>query len=386
MSRHRQFVAWLSVALLASVALTQCLIHNRSAPGQAAPSAGTIEPRLESHPVTADRSDADTAPERADAIERSDEPSLVDCPPLLPELTDAQIEALEARNNLAREQVASTLRAVDDPALRLAATLLGADSFPDQELLRDLHELAQHDALALHALLGECTGALTDVHCADAGLSALIEEVDGDNSEAWAMLAARRLELGDEDAAADALMRANGSPVTTTYFADYVRLFNQAYVSATGLDISERAVAAIGHAAGQQLAGMTALLRHCHARSADSVGWRRLCVEYARQLRARESTALQQSVATHLLARLAEYDGDYATAARLREEADAERTERLRFAERFGRVLETITFDEQLMAEYLDELLVHGEQRAQALLDEQVARFAHCVGPETADY
>lgn len=382
MTEPGRFAALLVSVVLAIAIVTRCQALRGSAPaGSTAPEgAATASPaQSESLP------DAAIPQARNDVVadpETGDESTLPACLPPPPTLTDAELEAHETRADAAREQVIRTLRDADDPALRLAAVLLDADSYPDELLLRNLHRLSQRDPLALHALLGECTSALTDPHCDDAGLTTLIERVDGDNSEAWALLAARRLELGETEAAARALERANGSPVTTRYFRQYVGLFERAYAAATGLGVAERGVAAIGHAAGQQLAGQATLLRRCYTEAADSVSWRRLCFEYASQLRAREATSIHQAAAMDLLARLAELDGDDAAAGRLRREADALQTERMEFIERFGPVLDAAAFDDTLMAEYLDELLVHGEQRAQSLLHEQVRRYAHCLDDE----
>lgn len=275
-----------------------------------------------------------------------------------------------------KRAVVSRLEQAADAELRLAAVLLSREDRSPAEHLARLATLAttgEGRDLALWNLLAACNDSPHAAYCSDERLTALVQQTDHANSEAWAMLASQRLARGDTARAADAMQQAIGSPTSETYAIEHVQLFERAYAAASGLGLVERTVQALGDAAGVTPSHLP-LFRACTGLGETDIFWRRLCFEYARQLASRSTTLLVETIAVSLQQKMAELDGDLELAMRLRQQLETQREASLEQARRYGVLIEELAFDEAFTARWLNELFVNGERAANAMHSEELER------------
>ncbi len=188
-------------------------------------------------------------------------------------------------------------------------------------------------------------------------------KLDGENSEAWMHVAARRLERGEARAALDAMQRAAAAPVSNAYWPDTVELLERGLAAAGGYSFAERAALAFGVAAANQpdYAGYLAV---CKAQSQVDRAWADACLRYGEVAELQRKTLLGQTSARSLQIAVLEVvaDGEAVARVRVRGRETIATTEERRRADAL------IVSGPRPFARYLAKLRDSGESAAVAYM------------------
>jgi hypothetical protein len=162
-----------------------------------------------------------------------------------------------------------------------------------------------------------CAAANDQVPCPAQQWEEQLLKLDGENSEVWIHIAARRLERGDARAALDAMQRAASTPESNAYWPDTVELLERGLAAAGGYSFPERAMLAFGVAAANQ-PDYASQLKMCKAQSEANRAWADACLRYGETAEGRRKTALGQASARTLQIEVLEVVGDAESIAQVR--------------------------------------------------------------------
>jgi hypothetical protein len=192
-------------------------------------------------------------------------------------------------------------------------------------------------------------------------------KLDGQNSEVWIRVAARRLERGDATGALDAMQRAASAPESNAYWPDTVELVERGLAAAGGYSFSERAALAFGIAAANQ-PDYASQLKMCKAQSEANRAWADACLRYGETAEVQRKTALGQTSARTLQIEVLEVVGDDESIARVR--ARGRRT--VATIDERRRADALIMSGPRPFARYLAKIRESGESAAVAYMLEEV--------------
>jgi hypothetical protein len=162
-----------------------------------------------------------------------------------------------------------------------------------------------------------CGAANGVVPCPEREWEERLLRLDGENSEAWIHVAARRLGRGESVAAFDAIQRAAAAAETNVYWPETVELVERGLEAAGGYSFSARASTAFGVAAANQPA-YKSHVDMCKARSEVDRAWADACLRYGQVAEQRRKTVLGQTSARTLQIAVLEAIGDQEAIARVR--------------------------------------------------------------------
>jgi hypothetical protein len=154
-----------------------------------------------------------------------------------------------------------------------------------------------------------CGAASGRVPCPEQEWEEQLLKLDGENSEAWIQVAARRLERGDGGAAFDAMQRAASAAETNVYWPETVELAERGLAAAGGHSFADRAALAFGVAAANQ-PDYKSYVDMCKARSDVDRAWADACLHYGAAAEQRRKTVLGETSARTLQIAVLEAIGD----------------------------------------------------------------------------
>ncbi len=234
----------------------------------------------------------------------------------------------------------------------------------------------QNPAIVWTAVL-ICAAADSQIPCPAREWEDQLLKLDGENSEAWMHVAARRLERGETRAALDALQRAAAAPVSNAYWPDTVELLERGLAAAGGYSFSERAAIAFGVAAANQ-PDYASYLTVCKAQSQADRAWADACLRYGQAAEVQRKTLLGQTSARSLQIAVLEVVADDEAVARVR----ARGRESVATTEERRRADALIMSGPRPFARYLAKLRDSGESAAVAYMLEDESLSAP---PSTAE-
>jgi hypothetical protein len=219
--------------------------------------------------------------------------------------------------------------------------------------------------------------AAGDVSCPAQEWEEQLLKLDGQNSEVWIQVAARRLEGGDVRGALDAVQRAASAPASNAYWPDTVELLERGLAAAGGYSFSERTAIAFAVAAANQ-PDYASYLSLCKAQSEANRAWADACLHYGQVAEVQRRTVLGQTSARTLQIAILEVVADEESIAQVRARG---RQTVVTTAER-RRADALIVSGPRPFARYLAKLRESGESAAVAFMLEDAASLA--APPPTA--
>lgn len=220
------------------------------------------------------------------------------------------------------------LLGANEPELVLVGLLLmpptgWPDDAPTRQVTwRDFSTSALHSGspiLAWHALRA-CHHDL-EAGCPDLEQALLI--ADRQNAESWVLAATARYRRGDRAGAFTAMQASARAPTATWYWPETIALIERALATETALPFPERALGAIGAAAGMALPAQSALLNMCRTESATDRAWAETCLALG-TLRGEEAdTELAHSISWSLREATLQAMGETARAAEVAAQREA---------------------------------------------------------------
>ena len=255
---------------------------------------------------------ADVAAASVAAVET--EPSAASC------MSSESAAEPAARSRLFRLNIGrareSLLVSRDAEHLAAAALLSRNASERVDDITRALATGRQNPTVVWTAVL-ICAAADNQVPCPAREWEEQLLKLDGQNSEVWIHVAARRLERGDAIEAFEAMQRAASAPVSNAYWPDTVELLERGFAAAGGYSFPERAAMAAGVAAANQ-PDYASQLKMCKAQSEVNRAWADACLRYGETAEAQRKTVLGQTSARTLQIELLEVVGDAESVAQVR--------------------------------------------------------------------
>ncbi len=224
-----------------------------------------------------------------------------------------------------------------------------------------------------------CAAAGDAVPCPAQQWEDQLLKLDGQNSEVWIHVAARRLERGDGKGALAALQRASSATETNAYWPDTIELLERGLAAAGGYSFPERASIA-GSLAATNQPDYASYLSMCKTQSQVDRAWADACLHYGDVAELQSKTVLAQTSARSLQIAVLEIVGDDASfpQVRARGRDTAATTDERRRADAL------INSSPRLFARYLAKVRESGESAAVAYMLEEVLKEADSLPSQPA--
>ncbi|MDZ7770069.1 MAG: hypothetical protein U5K38_13805 [Woeseiaceae bacterium] len=221
-----------------------------------------------------------------------------------------------------------------------------------------------------------CTAAPATPACAAGEVERLALDADGDNGAVWARVASRHLKEGETAAGFAALQRAATAPQFNTYWPEQILMLERALAASTNDRYGARVMQAIGIAAA--IVGWDAgVVETCRSESLPPEH-RPVCLAYGERLTADANTEIGTSIGLAIQRAVLSAAGDTAAANSVNARHEALRRHRrerdLQAVERF------VFYDENLLRQYIDVMLIRGESAAIRFLGEETERLLSLPG------
>lgn len=270
-------------------------------------------------------------------------------------------------------QAAERLAVSPDARHRVVAALLDRQSDRLHERIRGALAAGPRDPVVLWQIYSLCR---VEGHgCAPPGVEAALTDLDGENSEVWIRVAARRYRNGQHAEALEAVTRAAAAAETDIYWVETVESAYRALTAAGGFIVDDRIGAAFGLAAGSvPVYGDVSTM--CRTESVRRTDWALACLDYGRTAEAQSKTYLGVSFALGLqkLALEALHEPDALDEVERREQAL--RDEFVGTAASDWRQVEgAVMRSERLLFAYLDALETGTEASARRRASEELLRI-----------
>lgn len=223
-----------------------------------------------------------------------------------------------------------------------------------------------------------CAAAGDAVPCPAQEWEEQLLKLDGQNSEVWIQVAARRLDRGDARGALDAVQRAAAAPASNAYWPDTVELLERGLAAAGGYSFPERAAIAFAVAAANQ-PDYAGYLSFCKAQSQVNRAWADACLHYGEVAEVQRKTVLGQTSARTLQIAVLEVVADEESVAEVR----ARGRQTFVTTDERRRADALIVSGPRPFARYLAKLRESGESAAIAFMLEEAASLS--APPPTAE-
>ena len=281
---------------------------------------------------------------------------------------------LEAFNELKRSL--SNQLAVSSSAdhLHLAA-LLANGSESRIELIDRAVSLNPNDAFVLWHAVQICAEKRIAPRCPPRDWEQRLLEIDGQNSESWARVAANRYRVDDLDGALDALRYAAASAETRAYWTETVEMIERGLAAASDYAFPVRASMAFGIAASNQ-PDYSDYVRMCRKQSTKSVEWAYACLAYGKLVESQGKSNMGVSIARAIQKLALETLGDEDKLAAVKKRQQSFREKMLDSVGDDYLVAERLMVSSPAMfSAYLAAVRTHGELAARAHLVEETRRL-----------
>ncbi len=372
-------------AAIAAVVLTVVVVlvlRLRTELADAVPRTSTIPEAAEEptrEPAAADPAtlaDVDASPSAASCV--SSEPPT----PFRAARTAALRAAIFNRNIAeARER----LLASRDAEHLAAAALLSRNASERVDDITSAFAAGRQNPAIVWTAVRICAAAGNAVPCPAQEWEDQLLKLDGQNSEVWIHVAARRRERGDGKGALAALQRAASATETNAYGPDTIELLERGLAAAGGYSFPERASIAGSVAAAHQ-PDYASYLSMCKTQSEVDRAWADACLHYGEVAERQSKTVLAQTSARSLQIAVLEIVGDESIPqVRARGRDTVATTEERRRADAL------ITSGPRPFARYLAKVRESGESAAVAYMLEEANSLpsqpatAECPQPGSRD-
>ncbi|MCH8136411.1 MAG: hypothetical protein IIB77_10570, partial [Proteobacteria bacterium] len=296
-----------------------------------------------------------------------------------PELTIDGFQTLKNSQDHERFQAAALLANSKDPEHLLMAALIGFDGQAKLGLSAMENALAvdPDNPLTLWSFLDSCSLHPKAAKCANGSIEKRAILADGGNGLLWGKIADYRLRRGDTAGALDALINANTAPQFNGYFIEYVEMLERGLAAATDNPYRKRITNAIGIAAAMPQR-FYHVFQGCKEQATESAEWSQACLGYGKRLERDGRTVMSTRFGIALQKWMYEIAGDEARFAEtdLRGRLITEAMESGYTDD--GWVL--LAYDDQVLADYMNEWSAHGEFQALQFLQEEVVRLSKQPG------
>lgn len=296
-----------------------------------------------------------------------------------PELTIGGFKTLKNSQNHERFQAADLLTNSKDPEHLLMAALIGFDgkTKPGLSVMENALAADPDNPLTLWSFLDSCSLHPKAPKCADGSIEKRAILADGGNGRLWGKIADYRLARGDTVGALDALINANTAPQFNGYFIEHVEMLERGLAAATDNPYRERITNAIGIAAAMPQP-IYKVFQGCKEQAAESAEWSQACLGYGKRLERDGRTVMSTTFGIALQKVVYKMAGDEARLADtdLRGRLITEAMESGYTDD--GWVL--LAYDDQVLADYMNEWSAHGEFQALQFLQEEVVRLSKQPG------
>jgi len=200
-------------------------------------------------------------------------------------------------------------------------------------------------------------------------------ELDGQNSEAWILAAAVRMEAGAEGAALDAMKRAAASSESRVYWPETIEMTDRAFAAASDLPFRDR-VAQGADFASLGLPNFAKYVTMCQEQSEQSQDWAYACLRYGEVSEREGKAVIGQRIALVIQRVALKSLGDEA-----RRRAATERYEQVQKAMNDALVdshgtMMMVTSSPTLFSRYLASFRRVGEVETMASMHREAGRWA----------
>ncbi len=243
--------------------------------------------------------------------------------------------------------------------------------------------IGDRDAIVVWSAVQICDRPRPDLDCPAEGWEDELLKLDGENSEVWIRVAARRYERGDTAKALDAVRHAATAGETREYWAETIAMLERALNAAGGYSFPQRAELAFGFAAAN-LPAYAPVVSMCGKQSLVDAEWAQACLDYGRLLERQGKTdiglAIAQSIQIAALEAMRNTEEAQAVAAR----KDAASRERM--SAPAGERADAFVFgNTRIFAAYLAAVRERGERAARTEAREEAKRLADGCSQQPAN-
>ncbi|MGD8976799.1 MAG: hypothetical protein PVG91_04285 [Gammaproteobacteria bacterium] len=295
---------------------------------------------------------------------------------------EAQAERFDFDWNKAAEEHESTLRAVkgrlmvsEDPEHLHTAAMLEDDPTRRMDLMARAVSAGGDNPFHVWSAVRMCAELHEETDCPLQAWQERMLELDGQNSEAWILAAAVRMQAGAGGAALDAMHRAAASSESRLYWPETIEMTERAFAAASDLPFRDR----VGLGADFASLNLPNYLRYvtmCQEQSEQSQDWALACLRYGEVSEREGKTVIGQRIALVIQRIASKSLGDEA-----RRQAAAERYEQVQRVMNEASVdshetMMMVTSSPTLFARYLASFRTVGEIETMASMHEEAGRWA----------
>lgn len=260
-----------------------------------------------------------------------------------------------------------------NPEHLLMAAMLGSEGTNKSGVSTLENALAADpdNRLTLWNYLDYCSFFRRVAVCADGSIEKRAIRADSGNGQLWGKIAGYRFGSGDIEGAYDALINANTSPRFNGYFIEHVEMFERGFAALTDAPYRKRITDAIGIAAIRPI--FLNIIQSCKEQ-AEAPKWRQVCLDYGKRLENDGRAVITMRIGILLQKEMYKMTADETmlkeTDHRYRLITD---TMESGYSDD-GLVL--LAYDDQVLADYMNEWSAHGEYRAMQFLQAEVVRLS----------
>jgi hypothetical protein len=338
--------------------------------------------------VEPDKSAARNEPTKAghenpDGTTAANPDRLFACDPYLtesgPKLNEESAQESRDRWVLERPKISASLAHSEDSEHLLTAALIGFDRTSKEHLSAMEKALAADpdNKLTLWNFLHTCALHPAATMCMDGSIEKRAIVADGGNGLLWGKIAGYRMDRGDIAGALDALLKANTAPQFNDYLIEHTEMVERGLVAAADYPYRERVVYGISVGSSSMIK-FYAPFHFCRKQAQESPEWLQACLEYGKRMESDAKMANSILMGNNLQKTMYEISGNLKKISEIDLRRQLIRDTMISGYRMDAQVL--LSFDDQVMADYIQEWSVHGELRALQFLHEKVVRLSNQPG------
>ena len=261
-----------------------------------------------------------------------------------------------------------------DPEHLASAALLATEPAERIGLIKRALSSGGHTPVILWVAARICDNTRDQDSCPADELSERLLAIDPLNSETWMRAAVRWLKNGDDARALEAVQRAGAAGRSHIYWAETISMVERAFAVATDQPFPERAIAAIGIAAGN-MPRYADHMKMCREQSQASEMWAHACLGYGELAERRNDTIIGESIARGVQILALDHLNDPARLAAVVTRRDQVSQAERDYARTHAGEVDVIVSTPGLLADYLNVLAQRGETAAMHWSRTEAARL-----------
>lgn len=295
---------------------------------------------------------------------------------------EAQAKRFDSDWKKAAEEHESTLREVrhrltvsEDPEHLHTAALLEDEPARRMDLMERAVSAGGDNPFHVWSAVRMCAELHEETSCPLQGWQARMLELDGQNSEAWILAAAVRMQAGAPGAALDAMRRAAAASESRVYWPETIEMTDRAFAAASDLAFRDRVTLGADFAS-LGLPDYVSYVTMCQEQSEQSQDWAYACLRYGEVSEREGKTAIGKRIALIIQrvalkslgdeSRLRAATGRYEKVQRAMNAASLDSHETMLM----------VTSSPTLFSRYLASFRIAGEVETMASMREEAGRWA----------